>query len=65
MEIEKLLAKLAASQALEPEDRLSAIVARYAPDELDEGSLNQVFAAARQPDYQEFLDRAAEQKKKP
>ena len=52
--MEKLLKKIGKSQAFAPNDRLSAMVDKYARTELNDGELDMVFAA-RKADYEEFL----------
>ena len=54
--VEKLMKKVANSQAFCPEDRLSQMVKNYAQDELDEDSLYLVCAAGKEDaSYAEFL----------
>ena len=60
--MEKFLRKVADSQAFKPEDKLTKMVEKYSKEELDEESLDLVFAAGKM-DYQEFLKQAEERKK--
>lgn len=60
--MEKFLRRIADSQAFEPEDKLSDIVNKYTVDELNEESLDLVYAA-RKVDYQEFVKHIEERKK--
>lgn len=54
--MEKFLTKIANTQAFQPNDELSAIIEKYASDELEEESLDLV-CAAEKTNYQEFLKR--------
>lgn len=56
MLMEKFLRKIAETQELEPEDKLSAEINRYAEDELDEFALDMVSAAGHD-DYARFMER--------
>ena len=54
MNIDKLLKKIADTQDLAPQDNLTEIIERYSADELDEDTLDLVFAAAK-PNFPKFL----------
>ena len=54
--IEKMMKKIANSQAFAPDDRLSQMVNEYDANELSMDSLDQVFAARKDDvDYDAFL----------
>lgn len=52
--MEKFLRKIAETQELEPDDKLTATINRYADDELDLSALDMVSAAGT-GDYERFL----------
>ncbi len=52
--MDNFMKKLAASQAFEPDDALSEIIAQCTADELDEESLDFVYAATK-VSYNDFL----------
>lgn len=54
--MEKFLRRIAEIQELEPEDKLTATINRYADDELDEFMLDMVSAAGHD-NYARFLER--------
>lgn len=55
--MEKFLKKISESQELAPEDRLSAIIDKYASDELSFDELDSIYAA-RKADFRDFLENA-------
>lgn len=63
--IEKLITKIANSQAFKPDDNLSKMVQEYAKDELSEESLDLVYAARKDDtSYAAFLKLAQERDSK-
>lgn len=61
--MEKFIKKIADTQSFEPDDKLTDAVKKYGKDELDEESLDLVCAAVK-ADYQEFIKRINDEKKK-
>lgn len=54
--IEKLITKIANTQAFKPDDKLGQMVQEYAKDELSEESLDLVYAARKDDEsYASFL----------
>lgn len=54
--IEKLITKIANTQAFRPDDKLGQMVQEYAKDELSEESLDLVYAARKDnTSYADFL----------
>ena len=63
--IEKLIRKIANTQAFGPEDQLGQMVKNYDRDELSEDTLNLVYAARKDDaSYSEFLRLAKERDNK-
>lgn len=63
--IEKLITKIANTQAFRPEDKLGQLVREYAKDELFEDSLDLVYAARKDDtSYASFLRLAQERDRK-
>lgn len=63
--IEKLITKIANTQAFNPEDKLGRMVQEYANDELSEESLDFVYAARKDDiSYAAFLRLAQERDSK-
>lgn len=62
--IEKLMKKIAKTEAFKPEDQLSGLVKNQGENELSEDSLDMVFAARKEgASYAEFLKYARERDK--
>lgn len=63
--IEKLITKIANTQAFKPDDKLGQMVQEYAKDELSEESLDLVYAARKDDtSYAAFLKLAQERDSK-